>query len=402
MHRRRRCVFAVAMARLGHTQSCSACKESRLADQTQSIKLLTSMLERHVEHMFPEKVMDAYKASLTKERAENEGGNENAGHELDEAEGPVEAEVTDSAPSGRRVRAAARPRAGQGAPKRSKSEGALSKKHVLMPESGVKTSLDKDSEGFFTRACNYYRQAVPDDYANHAFFASAMKVDQTFARFVATRMRKREAFLKILFGNSWVMIDESHPVDLPMAEVSLRCDLAMRFAVYNELQQKLAKASAGPGSVAKTNGEDGEGAADIPSGNVRVPGKATEFEKATRKILRTAQQNEEGRVEFNGDMLKHHPTYKGAKGWCQFVAHAHAQKLITKIAGEGGRMLPAVEAILDGQVELAESTTARRSKGPAFILSCVATSAWLTDEGATQPGQPAAPAGEPSSAATSS
>ena len=98
-------------------------------------------------------------------------------------------------------------------------------KHVLMPPSGINTSLDEDCQAFFTKACNFYRQAVPDDYANHAFFASSMKVDQTFARFVATRARRREAFLRTLFGEKWIMANETHPVDMPMADSALRCDL---------------------------------------------------------------------------------------------------------------------------------------------------------------------------------
>eukprot|EP00959_Pyramimonas_sp_CCMP1952_P350503 7343475-Pyramimonas_sp.AAC.1 len=178
-----------------------------------------------------------------------------------------------------------------------------------MPPSGVATSLCSASEGFFTRACNFYRQSLPNEYANHPFFASAMKVDQTFGRFAAVRMRRREAFLKTLFGESWVMVDQTHPVDMPMAEASLRCDLAMRFAVYNELQCKLARDKAS--LTSSKGGEDGEEVEDIASGGKPTPGQQSPLEKALRKLLNVAQQSTENVVEYDCDAFKKYPSYKG-------------------------------------------------------------------------------------------
>lgn len=276
-------------------------QENRLADQTQSTGQLVAMLNAHVEHMFPATVMEAYKESFKKAaQEETTESDANGGEEEVRANAAparrrapnlpraaaAEEDASAGAPPAERParhapRAAAAAAAGQPAPKKAKkNEVAPKAKHVLMPPSGRKTNLDEDSLDFFTRACNYYRQALPDEYANHSFFASAMKVDQTLARFSATRARRREAFLKTVFGEAWVMVDETHPVDMPMAEASLRCDLAMRFAVYTELQHKLAITQAGLGPNRKQNLEDVDSEAAIaaaPKVNCREQLKTNYF-----------------------------------------------------------------------------------------------------------------------------
>ena len=353
-------------------------QEHRLADQTQSTKQLIAMFEHHVEHMFPAEVMAKYEASLSQEHSQAEGA-EVEPHEQEDEAGAA------ASPAPRPERPSGCPAAGQPAPKkRQKNEIAPKKKHVLMPPSGINTSLDADSEEFFTRACNYYRQAVPDEYANHAFFASAMKVDQTFARFVATRTRRREAFMKTIFGETWQMANESHPVDMPMAEASLRCDLAMRFAVYNELQHKLAKA-AGQSSGGKYAGQDGEADGEIPSGPKRLSEKQGEFEKVLRKMVQFAERNAEGKIEFDPNAFRHRAAYKGSDGWCKFLAQAHGHQLIEKIYSEGKGMVPAVDAILDGEVGTMRVRGGKTS-GPSFILDTAKVAAWFLDEGVTQPG----------------
>ena len=82
--------------------------------------------------------------------------------------------------------------------------------------------------------------------------------------------------------------------------------------------------------------------------------------------------------------MKHHDDHKGAKGWCNFVAVAHANKFINEIADQNGQMVPAVDAILEGEVGRIQPTGGGKSKGPAFILDCAKTLQWLEEEGATQ------------------
>ena len=67
--------------------------------------------------------------------------------------------------------------------------------------------------------------------------------------------------MKTMFGDTWKMADESHPVDMPMAEAALRADLAMRFAVYNELEHKLSRDKA-----PQAGGSAGAASEGIPSG----------------------------------------------------------------------------------------------------------------------------------------
>ena len=373
------------------------------------------MLERHVEHMFPLSVMEAYKASLSAEPCSDADEHEPLPATVQEEESPVPPtsrrvrvrrtasgrgrsqpapmqEEESSAPSGAspavgRAHTSSRRDRSQPAHKKSKpNEVAPKTKHILMPPSGVKTILSEDCQGFFTRACNYYRQAVPDEYANHAFFASAMKVDQTFARFVATRMRRREAFLKKIFGESWEMVDESHPVDMPMAESALRCDLAMRFAVYNELEYKLARDKAASAHGSKHGVDDGQDPGDIASGSKRVVGKESEFEWVLKKMLYFAEQNEENTVAYNCDAFKARSNYKGADGWCNFLAQAHGHQLVDKIfSEEANGLVPAIQAILNGEVGRVK-TTGGKNKGPSFVLDVAKVKAWLASEGGTQPG----------------
>ena len=98
-------------------------------------------------------------------------------------------------------------------------------------------------------------------------------------------------------------------------------------------------------------------------------------------------QNQGNRV--NG-LLKSRPNYKGAEGWCKFVANAHTHKLIDSICSDG-RMVPAIEAILDGVVSSVK-TTGGKAKGPSFILNVEQAETWLATEGATQPDPVGAPA----------
>lgn len=359
-------------------------QENRLSDQKESTSQVIKMLDHHVEHMFPAEVMEQYKANLC-EAAGEKGGDETEAVEAgaaDEGQEAADDESNEAGRAGRRRRLAPTPRAkGQAAAKKAKTnEVAPKKKHVVMPPSGVKTTLDADSEDFFTKACNYYRGALPDEYANHAFFASAMKIDQTLARFVATRARRREAFLKTVFGESWRMADTSHPVDLPMAEAFLRCDLATRFAVYNELVHRDAVAAQSSTTKPAEEGDDA-----IPSGGKPTPGQQGEFEKVLRKIVQKAEQVDSGQIDFHADFLRY-GEYKGVEGWCKFIAQAHGHQLIDQIFNQEKKgMVAAVEAILDGQV----GTAKKKGKvtGPSFILNSGKVASWLNAEGATQPAQ---------------
>ena len=357
-------------------------QENRLSEQTHSTGQLIAMLECHVEHMFPATVMEAYKEGLKKDAEEDEQpeAEANAGDDLVPASEPGAA---------RRARPRARQDEGQPAAKKpKKNEVAPKKKHVLMPPSGLLTTLDKDSQDFFTRACNYYRQALPDEYANHAFFASAMKVDQTLARFAATRARRREAFLKTIFADEWVMVDETHPVDMPMAEAFLRCDLAMRFAVYNELQHKKASTQVAAGSGKKANTEHAESDPQIAAAPNAQLGKISDFEKSLRKVLKKAEENEPHQVDYHPDTFRWSPEYKKMEGWCKFIAAAHSHQLIDKIQSTVNDvmvMTSATEAILNGEVGVV-GVGHGRTTGPSFILDTVKVAAWLVDEGATQHG----------------
>ena len=91
-----------------------------------------------------------------------------------------------------------------------------------------------------------------------------------------------------------------------------------------------------------------------------------------RIVLQRAKQNEHNQVTYHGDLLKHKPAYKGTEGWRTLLAHAHARQLVEKIYDEEqATMVPAADAILDGQVgTMKKSSGGNKPAGLAFIFGC--------------------------------
>ena len=157
-----------------------------------------------------------------------------------------------------------------------------------------------------------YRQAIPDSFASHPFFASSMKIDQSLHKFLAVHARRREAFMKVLYADAWVIRDTTHAVDCGPSSSMTRCDLAMRFAVYNELQFAAVKApnardgvfpqraSAAAGSAGEDNGEEDD---EMATARVR-PGKPSTFETVLRRLLVVARSAEDQRVKYQKHLLR--------------------------------------------------------------------------------------------------
>ena len=260
-------------------------QEYRMAEKSKTLDFFCSMITHHVEFMFPAEVMDAFTESLKAADQENESGEgqpmagagngngDDAGQGvgvlpeaaaapgagadvLPNAGVPTVVPPAGAAPGGdadalanaavqAAVQAAGRRRqragqAGGGAKKRPKaapkSKARPKVAHVVMPPCGRTTTVDDRSMDFLIKCCNYYREALPDSYASHPVFASGMKIDQSMYKFVGTRCRRRESFLKALYPETWTMSELTHPVDCGPGVVAARCDFAMRFAVYNELE----------------------------------------------------------------------------------------------------------------------------------------------------------------------
>ncbi len=104
-----------------------------------------------------------------------------------------------------------------------------------------------------------------------------------------------------------------------------------------------------------------------------------------------AQEAEGHRLTYGRMYLRNQADkkYRGVDGWRQSIADAHGQGLIETVENKDHTMVPAIKAILDGNIGPVKRSGF--SSGPSFLFNMVRADAWLNSSAPTQPDVGAAP-----------
>ena len=324
-----------------------------MAERSRSVGVIASTLSKHVEHMFPAEVIQNYKREMQKRMGDSSGdvappvvpqaAPPSAAPPLAAPLEPAAAAGLPPVPPGA---APVRPRpfhvvaqSKAAAPKKvSKKEGAV--KCPPMPPCGIMTDVDSLTAEYVTKACNFYRNALPDSFSEHPVFASGMKIDQTLHKFVGVRMRRREAFLKVLYPEAWVINDITHPVDAVPGEFSTRIDLAFRLATYNEVA--IWKNTHEQDSQKQDDSQgEGEGADPVVPTAKKRRGEQSKFEKALRRIIAAVKRvGVDGLLKYDRDHLRaYDQSYRNVAGWMAFSV-ATLGRLLSALFIPGSPVIP--------------------------------------------------------------
>ena len=223
-------------------------------------------------------------------------------------------------------------------------------------------NVDPETSKFADMVVDTFRAAVPVECAAHPFFAQVLKYDQTLYRQFNTRAARREAFLKVLFGDAWTMSDSTHPVDAVPAERATRCLVVMRLGIYNDLRDKAPVQQPG-----------------APVGPPGVGGiqSAEPFQKAIRKILTKARAQAEGKVAYDYEIFRRSTEYQHVAGWLKLLKMMHEHELLETVEVQLGNFRPSAEALVDGEFKGVKRNHVEA--GPGITLDIQKTTAFLAN-----------------------
>ena len=193
-----------------------------------------------------------------------------------------------------------------------------------------------------------------------------------------------QAYLKVLFGDSYEMGFETHPVDAVRAEASTRLILGMRLAVYNELRKRAGADGRGGSSDGRGGSTDGRGGEDaagpisrgrVPSGRCSGDGTARGIKRMYDLASKTADYSVRYDSARIGRMLE--GEYQSLDGYMRLLGTAHQLGLLQSVETAHG-LVPATEAVFQGEFLFEKLKRGVSTKSaPKVVMKMEETEAYL-------------------------